>query len=147
MSNLVRFDPFAQIDALQKQFFDEDWFTPMRGVHMPTTDVYTNDDKEMVVEAQLPHFSDDDVHVSIDDNYLVIQAEKREQAEDRAKKYVVRESSSSLYRRIYLPERADSNKTKAKFSDGVLKVTVPFSKLPQSKKITIDTKPAKRAIG
>jgi len=139
MSKLVRFDPFAQIDALQKQFLNDEWLTPMRAVHMPTTDVYTNEDKELVVEAQLPDFKDEDVHVSIDGDYLVIQAEKHEKEEDKGKKYVVRESSSSLYRRIYLPERANADAIKAKFDDGMLKVTVPFKELPEPKKITIES--------
>lgn len=144
MSKLVRFDPFAEIDALQKQFFDDDWLTPMRNVHMPTTDVYTNDNQEMVIEAQLPDFKNEDVQVSVDNNYLVIQAEKHEKEEDKKKKYVVRESSSSLYRRIFLPERANGDSIEAKFDDGVLKVTVPFKELPQPKKIAIETKAHKK---
>lgn len=144
MSKLVRFDPFAEIDALQKQFFNDDWLTPMRTVHMPTTDVYTNDNKELVVEAQLPDFKDEDVHVSIDGDYLVIQAEKHEKEEDKKKKYVVRESSSSLYRRIYLPERANGDAIKAEFDNGLLKVTVPFKELPEPKKIAIETKTDKK---
>lgn len=140
MSKLVRFDPFAEIDALQKQFFNDDWLTPMRSVHMPTTDVYTNDNKELVVEAQLPDFSDEDIHVNVDGEYLVVQAEKHEKEEDKKKKYVVRESSSSLYRRILLPERANSDAIQAQFEDGMLKVTVPFRDLPEPKKITIENK-------
>ena len=145
MSKLVRFDPFAEMDALQKRFFDMDELTPMRAVNMPTTDIYTHDDKEMVVEAHLPNFKDEDVNVSVDNGYLVIQAEKYDKEEDKKKKkYVVRESSSSLYRRIMLPERADSNAIQAHFDDGLLKVTIPFTELPQPKKITISSKPTKK---
>lgn len=143
MSKLVRFDPFAEIDALQKKFFGDEGLTPMTAVHMPTTDIYTNDNKEMIVEAQLPNFKNEDVSVSVDDNYLVIQAEKYEKEEDK-KKYVVRESSSSLYRRIYLPDRADREAVQAKFDEGMLKVTVPFKELPQAKKIAIETTTEKK---
>lgn len=146
MAKLVRFDPFADIDALQRQLFDIGDTGMMRTAHMPTTDIYTNDDKEMVVEAHLPNFKDEDINVSVDDNYLVIQAEKYEKEEDKKKKkYVVRESSSSLYRRIYLPERADGSAIKAHFEDGLLKVTVPFKELPQPKKIKIIGKTGKKA--
>lgn len=147
MSKLVRFDPFAEIDALQKKFFGDEGLTPMAAVHMPTTDIYTNDNKEMIVEAQLPNFKNEDVHVSVDDNYLVIQAEKYEKEEDKKKKYVVRESSSSLYRRIYLPDRANREAVQAKFDDGMLKVTVPFKELPQAKKIMIETRSDKKVAG
>jgi len=43
-----------------------------------------------------------------------------------------------------LPERADSNAIQAHFDDGLLKVTIPFTELPQSKKITISSKPTKK---
>lgn len=141
MAKLVRFDPFAEIDALQKRFFNIDELTPMPTINMPTTDIYMHEDKEMIVEAHLPNFKEDDINVSVDDNNLVIQAEKYEKEEDKKKKkYIVRESGSSLYRRIYLPERADAGSIKAHFEDGLLKVTVPFKELPQPKKIAIASK-------
>jgi HSP20 family protein len=147
MNKLVRqFDPFAEIDALQKQFFDDDWLMPMRTVHMPTTDVYTNEDKEMVVESQLPNFNDEDIHVSIDDNYLVVQAKKHEEERDKKKQYIVRESSSSLYRRIYMPEKADADKVQATFEDGVLRVTVPFKTVAAPKTVKIESKNSKNSL-
>lgn len=139
MSNLMRYDPFEEIRSLQKQFFGDDLWAPMRQ-HMATTDVYTEDDKQLVVEAHLPHFSEDDVDVSIDRGYLTIRAEKHEKEEDKKKKYVVRESSSSFYRRVLLPEQADADAVQADMHDGVLKVTVPFKRLPEPKKVAISKK-------
>lgn len=140
MSNLVRFDPFAEMRTLQKQFFGDDWFAPLKSTGIPTTDVYTNGDKEMVVEAHLPNFEQKDVDIHVDNGALVIQAERHEKEEDKDKKYVVRESSSSFYRRIVLPERANADDISAHLDEGVLKVTVPFRELPQPKKIAIGKK-------
>ena len=140
MSNLVKWDPFAELSALQKQFFGDDWFTPTRGVNIPTTDVYTHDDKELVIEAHLPNFKEEDVSVNLENGSLVIQAESHEKQEDKAKKYVVRESSSSFYRRIQLPERAMEDGINAQMEHGVLKVTIPFKELPAPKKIAIQSK-------
>lgn len=143
MNKLVKFDPFAELTNLQRQFFGDDWFTPVRGVTIPTTDVYT-DDKELVVEAHLPNFRLDDVAIHLEDGALVIQAEKHEKEEDKKKKYVVRESSSSFYRRIQLPERADTGDIQAHLDDGILKVTVPFKELPAPKKIAISSRAKKK---
>lgn len=140
MSNLMRWDPFADLTALQKQFFGDDLFTPTRGVNIPTTDVYTNDGKELVVEAHLPNFDENDIDVHVENRALVIQAESHEKEEDKKKKYVVRESSSSFYRRIQLPERAVEDKIEAHMEGGVLKVRVPFKDLPAPKKIAISSK-------
>jgi HSP20 family protein len=143
-SNLIKFDPFAELNALQKQFFGDNWLTPMKGVTIPTTDVYTKDDKELIVEAHLPNFSQDDIDISLDDGTLIIQAEKHEKEEDKDKKYVVRESASSFYRRITLPERADAENVSAHMDDGVLKVSIPLTPLPEPKKISIGS--AKKSL-
>lgn len=143
MADLIRFDPFEEMRALQRQFFGDDWenVLPAGGATaMPATDVYTRDDKELVVEAHLPHFGDKDVDISVDKGALVIRAEKHEEEKDKDKKYVVRESSSSFYRRIRLPEHADEDNINAHLEDGVLKVTVPFKELPKPKKISVKQK-------
>jgi HSP20 family protein len=136
MSNLMRWDPFAELTALQKQFFGDDLATSFKGNNIPTTDVYTKDN-QLVVEAHLPNFEQDDVNIHVENNSLIISAERHEKEEDKNKKYVVRESSSSFYRRISLPERADSDSIQAHLDDGVLKVTVPLTPLPEPKKIAI----------
>ena len=143
MSRLVRFDPFRELDALQRQLFGDDWTMPVSGPNFPTTDVYTNDDKELVVEAHLPNYKDEDINVNIDEGALVIQAERHEKDEDKQRKYVVRESSSSFYRRIQLPDRADADKIAAKLEDGILKVSIPLKSLPEPKKILIESKTKK----
>lgn len=135
--NLVRFDPFAEFDSLQKKFFEDGFFAPLRARQFPAMDVYTEDDKTMTVEAHLPNFEEKDISIDIDGDALVIQAERHEKEEDAKKKYVVRESSASFYRRVALPEQADQQNITAKFSDGVLKVNIPFKELPQPKKIAI----------
>lgn len=142
MSNLIRWDPFAELSALQKQFFGDDFMTSFKGINIPTTDVYTKDN-EMVVEAHLPNFVQDDVNIQVEDGALVISAERHEKEEDKSKKYVVRESSSSFYRRIQLPERADADKIQAHLDEGVLKVKVPLTPLPEPKKIAISAKAKK----
>lgn len=136
MSNLVRWDPFAELSALQKQFFGDDWMTSFKGVNIPTTDVYTKDN-QLQIEAHLPNFEQDDVNIQVENNALVISAERHEKEEDKTKKYVVRESSSSFYRRIALPERADTDKIEAHLNDGILRVSVPLTPLPEPKKIAI----------
>lgn len=139
MSNLVKWDPFAELTALQKQFFGDDWLSPMRSVAIPTTDVFTRDNS-LVVEAHLPNFEQEDVNIEVENGALIISAERREKEEDKDKRYVVRESSTSFYRRITLPKRADADKIEAQLNDGVLKVSVPLTPLPESKKIAISTK-------
>jgi HSP20 family protein len=143
MSNLTRWDPIAELSTLQKQFFGDDWISPLKGVNIPTTDVYTKEN-ELVVEAHLPNFSQDNVDIQVDNGDLIIQAQRHEKEEDKSKKYVVRESSSSFYRRFQLPERANADKIQANLEDGVLRVKIPMKSLPEPKKITIESRSTKK---
>ena len=142
MSNLTKWDPFAELSALQKQFFGDNWLTPIKSVNTPTTDVFTKNN-ELVVEAHLPNFERDDIDIQVEENALVISAERHEKEEDKEKKYVVRESSSRFYRRIALPKRADTENIAADLKDGVLKVKVPLTPLPEPKKIAISAEKKK----
>lgn len=144
MNKLMRYDPFAELNALQKQFFGDDLLSPLKGVNIPTTDVYTNEDNQLIVEAHLPNFNQEDVSIQVDNGALVIQAARHEKEEDKSKKYVVRESSSSFYRRIQLPERADVENVAAHLDDGILKVSVPLTPLPEPKRIAIESKARKK---
>lgn len=137
--NLMRFNPFSDLDALRKQFMGDDFLTSLRGASLPTTDVYTQEDKQLVVEAHLPNFDESDINVDIEGGALVVQAEKHEKEEDKKKKYMVRESSISFYRRIPLPDEADQNEIDAHFTDGVLKIVVPFKDVPAPKRIMVRT--------
>lgn len=139
MNKLTKFDPFAQLNALQRQIFGDDILSPFKNLDIPTTDVYTKNN-QLVIEAHLPNFEQDDVNIQVENNTLVISAERHEKEEDKDKKYVIRESSSSFYRTIALPDRADADKVKAHLDDGILKVSVALTPLPEPKKIAISSK-------
>lgn len=134
--NLARFDPFAGLDALRREFLDSGLLGTLRG-RVPTTDVYTEDDTGLVVEVHLPNFEEKDISVSVDKGALSIQAERHEREEDKSRKYVVRESSSSFFRIISLPDQADVQNITADYTDGVLKVTVPLAEITAPTKIQI----------
>lgn len=155
MSNLVRFtDPFAGLTSLHSQL--DDMFNNLLGPGLtsrvqgiPTMDVYTEGDKQLVSEIQAPGFSPDDVEITVNNGVLEIKGEKheKEEPEDEQKNkrnYMVRESHSSFYRSIVLPKHADADNVKAEFKDGLLKVVVPFKELPKPKKIAIEASSSKK---
>lgn len=139
-----RDDPFAGLTSLHSQIDDmfNDFFgsatLPALGA-TPAMDVYNDDDKQLVAEVQIPGFGKDDVEVSVHNGVLEIKGERHDKQEEKDKKrtYMVRESSSSFYRRIALPKHADGDNVAAHFDHGMLRVTVPFKELPQPKKVQI----------
>ena len=82
MSNLIKYDPFAELNALQRRFFGDDLFLHDAAVNIPTTDVYEKNG-DLVVEAHLPNYDRDDVDIQVDGDNLVISAERHEKEEDK----------------------------------------------------------------
>ncbi len=138
-NKLALWDPFKELEKLEESFFAP--LGTQATLFAPATDVYVEDDKQLVVEAHLPGLSEKDVEVSVHEGVLEIRAEKTEKEEKKGKrKYIRRESATSYFRRIALPDNADESKISAHFEDGMLKVTVPFKALPKPKKIAVKSK-------
>lgn len=141
---IMRWDPFTDLNSLHSQVDDlfNEMFAGHYGKNAAATDVYTEDDKKMVIETHLPNFDDDEVKVDVHQGVLEIRAEHKEKQEEKEgkRKYLVRESSSNYYRRIALPQRSDESAIEADFSGGLLKVTIPFKELPAKKSIKVGAK-------
>jgi HSP20 family protein len=80
----------------------------------------------LVIRADLPGLSKDDVKVDVTEDVITIQAErKREHEEEKGGIYRSERSYGSFSRTITLPAGAISDQAKASFKDGVLEVTMP----------------------
>ena len=141
MVNITRWDPFKELDELQRQFFQPSF--ARSNVTAPAMDIYTKDNK-VVAEVQLGSFDKDDIDVSVHDGILEVRAEKSDKHEEKDnRKYLLRESASSFYRSVRLPKDVEEDKVDAQFDDGILKVTVPLKQKPEPKKIDIKSKKKK----
>jgi HSP20 family protein len=83
-------------------------------------------DNELIIRADLPGMSKDDINVDLDDNSLIIRGERRsEREEDEEGYYRSERSYGSFYRRIPLPAGVKTEEANADFSNGVLEITMP----------------------
>lgn len=81
----------------------------------------------MVVCADLPGLSKDDLKVEVTDEGLVIQGErKREREEKREGFYRSERSYGRFHRTIPLPEGANVEQARAEFNNGVLEISIPI---------------------
>jgi len=84
-------------------------------------------ENEIVVRADLPGMSPDDVQIDIEDGVLTISGERRKKEEEREEGFFHTERSYGAFARsIALPEGVDEEKVNARFEHGVLEVTVPL---------------------
>lgn len=111
----------------------------LEGDFLPSVDV-TENDKEILVTAELPGMSDKDVSVTVTKNELTIKGEKKEETEDKQKDYYRAERRfGSFCRVIPLTSDVDESKTDAQFKKGVLTVRMPKTPEARSaaKKVTV----------
>lgn len=94
----------------------------------PAVEVFEKGDT-LVVRAELPGVSKDDVSVDIADDVLRIEGERRQESEDRGEGFYRSERSYGRFMRaIPLPEGVDGDNADARFQDGVLEITLPAPK-------------------
>jgi HSP20 family protein len=87
---------------------------------------------ELVISADLPGLTPDDVQLQVEDGMLTISGERRQSGEERQDGFYRSERSyGSFSRSIALPEGVDEDQVNARFEHGVLEVSVP---LPQQQR-------------
>jgi HSP20 family protein len=97
------------------------------GMLMPHMDV-SETDKELKVCAELPGVSEKDVDVRLEDDVLVIRAEKKFERKDEKENFHFMERSYGTFQRsLRLPFSVNPDDVKAGFENGVLTVTLPKS--------------------
>jgi HSP20 family protein len=81
---------------------------------------------ELVIKADLPGTTKDDIKIDVRDDAVTIQGERRrEHQEEREGVYRSERSYGSFCRVVPLPEGAITEQAKATFRDGVLEITMP----------------------
>lgn len=104
--------------------------------------VYT-DDNAIYVEAAVPGLKANEVDVSIDDdNVLWIKGQKKEEHEDKEKKYYRKALRSFSYCIPLTQEIEESIPTKAVCQDGIMKIAFKKKKTTEKKSRKIDVQPS-----
>jgi len=103
----------------------------------PNVDI-SQDDREYLLQADLPEMKKEDVRVTVEDGILCMSGERRSEKEDEKRKFHRIERSYGNFRRSFtLPEDTDSKKVTAEFRDGVLKVHLPTTTIAKTKALQV----------
>jgi HSP20 family protein len=96
-------------------------------VWVPAIDV-SEQNGNLVVSAELPGLTDDDVTVEVSDDSIVIQGERQqEQEETQGGIHRTERRYGQFYRVIPLPDGANPDEARAEFVNGVLRISVPVA--------------------
>lgn len=135
-------------EDMDRMFSGWTGLTPATSVWTPPIEV-REQNGNLVVSAELPGMTKDDVKVEVSDGSLVIQGERRrEQEEERGGIWRSERAYGAFYREIPLPEGTKADQVKAQFNNGVLEVTVPIPQ-EQRKSIPIEAggAPERKQVG
>jgi HSP20 family protein len=103
----------------------------------PSVDVSETKDN-VIVNAEIPGMSKEDVKVTVQDNILTLSGEKKQEKEEKNGSYHRIERSYGSFRRSFtLPTFVQADKVKAAYKDGILKITLPKTEEVKSKEIPI----------
>ncbi|MCR5438588.1 MAG: Hsp20/alpha crystallin family protein [Selenomonas sp.] len=116
-------------DVFDEPFFKDDFFPAMdrwNGAGGMRVDVKDNGNSYELT-ADLPGMAKEDIHLSYQNSYLTISAQKDESKEekDEAGNYIRRERRSGSMSRSFYIDNIDENRVTAEFKDGVLHVNMP----------------------
>jgi HSP20 family protein len=143
---LVRWDPFRELesvsDRLNRVFARPTLSTSAREAltvadWMPTVDI-SETDSEYLIKAELPEVKKEEVKVTVENGVLTLQGERRQEKEEKGKKFHrVERSYGSFVRSFTLPESVDDSAVKAEYKDGMLNLHLPKTEKVKPKSIDV----------
>ncbi|MEK6551971.1 MAG: Hsp20/alpha crystallin family protein [Bacteroidota bacterium] len=131
---LIKFEPFKELETLHdrilgihpfgKRYFDNfpNFEFNIDENFYPRIDISEDKDNINVV-AEIPGVKKDDIKITLQDNILTIEGEKKNETEQKEKNYFRSERIHGSFKRCFtLPDLVDSEKVEAKFEDGMLNI-------------------------
>ena len=143
--SLITYDPFRELRSLQDEvnrvftgtFNRGGESGMMRGAWNPSVDIFENTD-QIVLEAELPGLSSEDVNISIENNVLTIHGERKFEKKNEGDNFHrVERSYGSFTRSFTLPPTVSSDNVEANFDNGILRLQLAKREETKPRRIEI----------
>ena len=143
---IVKVDPFREFAAMQDRMNrlfgnvylrDED--TGFHGNWSPAVDIYETDNHDLVLKAELPGMTREDIEVVVENSTLVLKGEKKFTNEVKEENYRRIERAYGKFQRSFtLPNTVDTSKVAADYKNGILTVKLPFREEAKPRTINVE---------
>jgi HSP20 family protein len=135
-------DLFSELRRLQDEmlqlFHASTGRGPFNAAFVPAIDV-SEDKDNIVVKADLPGLTKDDIEITLQDNVLTVRGEKKQESETKGKNFYRRERAHGAFHRSFeLPASVNASNVAATFKDGVLRITLPKAEQAKPKQIQVN---------
>jgi HSP20 family protein len=142
----LHFDPFRELSTLQHRVNrsfgerytpDAEHGTPP--VWVPPVDVYETAGNDLVIKAELPDLSREDIAVTVEQNRLAITGTKHAPVDVPGDRVRRSERRYGTFRRSFtLPNTVDASKVSADYKNGVLTITLPYKEESKPRTIAVE---------
>ena len=124
---IVRWDPFR------------DFGFTTGNTWVPPVDIYQTSEHELVLKAELPDLSRDEIDITVENFVLTLKGEKKLAPEVKEEQFHhVERSYGSFSRSFSLPRTVDATKVAADYKTGVLTVRLPLREEAKPRQIKVD---------
>ena len=112
---IVRWDPFR------------DFGLTTANTWVPPVDIFQSGDQELVLKAELPDMSREDIDITVENFVLTIKGEKKLSGDTNPEQFHHVERRYGAFSRSFsLPQTVDPNKVSAEYRNGILTVRLPM---------------------
>jgi len=143
---IVKVDPFRELTAMQDRMArlfgdvylrDED--TGVRGTWTPAVDIFETEAHDLVLKAELPGMTREDIEVVVENSTLVLKGTKKFNADVKDENYRrIERTYGTFHRSFTLPNTVDASKVSADYKNGVLTVKLPFREEAKPRTINVE---------
>ncbi len=127
---IVRWDPFR------------DFGFAGASTWMPPVDIFQTGEHELVLKAELPDMSRDDIDITVENFVLTIKGEKKFGAGMESVKeeqfHHVERRYGTFSRSFSVPQTVDASRVSAEYKNGVLTVRLPLREEAKPRQIKVD---------
>jgi HSP20 family protein len=143
---IVRWDPFRELNAVQERmnrlfsdaYRSADDDVMRRGVWAPPVDIFDSGKHELVIKAELPDMSKDDIEITVENNTLTLRGEKKMDSSIKEEHcHRIERTYGAFSRTFSLPTTVDTSKVSADYKNGVLTITLPIREEAKPKQIHV----------
>jgi HSP20 family protein len=143
---LVRWDPFRDLNAVQDRMnrlfgdayrpADED--VMRRGAWVPPVDIYDSGNHELIIKAELPDMSKDEIEITVENGSLTLRGEKKMDSTIKDEHcHRIERTYGTFSRSFSLPPTVDTSKVSADYKNGVLSIKLPLREEAKPKQIQV----------
>jgi HSP20 family protein len=109
------------------------------GAWLPPVDIFQNGNQEIVLKAELPDMTREDIDITVDKGTLSIKGEKKLAQDVKEESFHRMERRYGTFSRTFtLPQTVDTSKVGAEYKNGVLTVRLPLREEAKPRQIKVD---------